>query len=151
TEEEYRRAVDASPTWKPLNRAGRYFLATGKTDEAIKLLERSRAADPHNLQNLLTLAEAHRTAHNTDAALSVYRSLVALENTPVGTLRALPERIPWEFAVSHFALGEEALMRTDRKTAEEELSAGMRTADEFWRLRADARNQVSDDVWRRVT
>ncbi len=150
-EREYSLAVASAPIWKPFNRFGRFYIAAGRPNDAAKMFEKARRSDPNNVQNLLALAEAYRAAHDVKSALAAYRSIVALENSPIGKLRALPERIPWEFAACHFALAEEALIRSDTATAERELREGLKTSDEFWRLRFDARNQVSDDVWKRVT
>ena len=67
-------------------------------------LLRARDCDPHNLQTLRALAETYALASDPARSVEVYKNMIALETTPLGTVRAVPERVETDFAFAHARL-----------------------------------------------
>lgn len=79
-------------------------LDTNKTNLALNAFLHSREQDPHSLQTLRELAETYALLGKTNDSIDVYRDMAALEATPLGTIRAMPEVIESEFAYAHARL-----------------------------------------------
>ncbi len=71
---------------------------------ALEAFQRTRDLDPHSLQDLRQLAETQTLLGNTPEAIVLYRDITALEETPLGTVRAIPEIIEPDFAFAHARL-----------------------------------------------
>jgi O-antigen ligase/tetratricopeptide (TPR) repeat protein len=130
----YEDALKAAPIGKVLYRYGK-FLAPIDPAQAVRMLEMARAAEPLNLQNLLALADAHSLAGRPADAENVYRQMVALDHTPFGEVRAMPELVVWEFGDAYLHLGEAARARGDNAQAERNLREAVHLLYNFWRTR----------------
>lgn len=71
---------------------------------ALDAFQRTRDLDPHSLQCLRQLAETQALLGNTSEAIQLYRDITGLEETPLGTVRAIPEIIEPDFAFAHARL-----------------------------------------------
>lgn len=123
-EREYAAAVRLSPTVRALRRYGRFLMRQGRVDDAIIRFEKARQADPLDPQNLLALAEAYRSANRPTDATAVYQEMVRQYRGPVGTIRAVPELVPWEYGMALLALAENRIATGDRAGAEPLLQEG---------------------------
>lgn len=149
---EYERAIRAAPIGKVYYRYGRFLARRGQYPEAIAMLERVRAVEPRNLNNLLALAEACTAVGRAQEAEAIYSEMLALYQSPFGAVRPLPELVDWEFGFAYLGLAEAQLARGDRAAAEENLREGAGILGEFWRTRhlEAAKIRVSPEVRRRT-
>jgi O-antigen ligase/tetratricopeptide (TPR) repeat protein len=150
-EAEYRHAVTAADVGKTHYRYAKYLLETGRFKDAVLQFQEAERRDPHYLPNLLLMADALRADQRPREAVGVYARIVALHRSPVGELRALPEQIPWEFAMAYLGLAEDMIAVGKPEQAESDMKDGAHILGEFWRLRNDTRNHVRPDVWDKVT
>jgi O-antigen ligase len=128
-------AVRTAPTGKALYRLGQFYAATGDTTNAITLLERCRAREPRNPQTLHALAKVLQSAGKIGQAAAIYHQITALESTPYGTVRAMPELVETEFAYAHAALGDIAADSGQWSEAAAEYEKADRVLAEYWRKR----------------
>ncbi len=149
--QDYRHATEVAPIGKTFYRYGKFLVEQGDVAKAALQFEQALKVDPHFLPNLLALADAYRATGRQEDALKIYRELARDYNSPRGRLRALPELIPWEYAMAYCGLAEDALMANRGKEALKDLETGCTILGEFWARRHDARNQVREDVWKKVT
>lgn len=128
-------SVRKAPTGKALYRFGQFYAATGDGASAITLLERARQREPRNPQTLHALAKALQSAGKTGQSAAVYHQITALEATPYGTVRAIPELVETEFAYAHGALGDIAADSGQWSEAAAEYERAERVMAEYWRKR----------------
>ncbi len=136
--EAWRLLMDAarlSPTGKSFYRAGRHLQRQGKMAEAATWFDRARSVDPHFVPNLVALAAAWDASGRSDAARSVYADIVRLHEGPIGTTRAIPERIEWEFAEGHLGLAAAAVKDGRSAEAVLRLQSGIKVLRAFWDAR----------------
>ena len=141
-------AVQIAPIGKALYRYARILAAGGDLDAAIRFFERARAAEPNNLQNLLALAEAYRSANRPADADRVYDHVIELANSDMGRVRPLPELVDWEFGEAYARRGETWLRTGDAARAEPLLRRAAGILGAFWRSRnrTEAEMRVSPEV-----
>ncbi len=132
---ELTAAVRLAPTGKALYRLGQFYAATGDSADALIYLERARSREPRNLQTLHLLAKTLQEAGKTGQAIAIYRQMTALETTPYGTVRAMPELVETEFAYAHAALGDLATDAGQREEAAREYQAADTVMKEYWEKR----------------
>jgi len=99
-----RAAVALAPNSVNYRRLGDVLQQFGRQSEAAAAYESGLRAEPHSLDLLLRLARLSPPA----GALDYYRRMSDLEQTPVGTVRALGEYVETNFAVADTVLGDEA-------------------------------------------
>lgn len=128
-------AVRIAPTGKTLYRLGQLYAATGDTAGAVTLLERARQREPRNPQMLHALAKALQSESKTGQAAGVYHQITALESTPYGKVRAMPELVETEFAYAHAALGDIAADSGQWGEAAGEYDRANKVMTEYWEKR----------------
>jgi tetratricopeptide (TPR) repeat protein len=132
---EYQDALKVASIGKVCYRFGKFYVRQGKKEEAVRMFERARALEPHNMQNLLALADAYKAAGRPAGAEAVYQKMIALYRSPFGAVRALTELVDWEFGVAYLGLAEGALARGEKAQAVVHLREGAGILGEFWRQR----------------
>ena len=110
-------------------------LDAGDIQQAQKTLLRARNSDPHNLQTLRALAESDALAGSESEAVQVYRDMIALETTPLGTVRAVPERVETDFAFAHARLANHLAQEQDLPQAIEEYRKADDLLKTYWQRR----------------
>ncbi|HSV73036.1 MAG TPA: O-antigen ligase family protein [Chthonomonadales bacterium] len=135
----YEDAVRLAPSVRPLRRYARFLRRQGDLSAAIAAHERARRADPHNLQNLLALAECYKEAGRPAHAVAVYRTMVSLHEGVHGQVRALPEIVNWESGLAYAAVADAELAAGRREEAERLYAEAAEILGEFWRTRNDVR------------
>lgn len=134
---QYRTAIRVAPIGNHYARYGIFLTAIGEPEAAIPEHEAARQREPNDLRNLLALAEAYQKTGRSDAALGVYRDLVLQFDTDIGRVRAVPEKVEWEYGIAYLALAEEALQRGDNAGGEPLLKKAVDILGEFWRTHND--------------
>lgn len=99
-----RQAVTREPSAVNERRLGTVLAAQGKAGEAHAAFERGLRADPQSLDILLALAQGTPPPNN----LSYYQTIARLEQSPVGTVRAIGGVTETKFAIADAALGDAA-------------------------------------------
>jgi O-antigen ligase len=133
--DELKSAVRIAPSGKALYRLGQFYAVTGDTGNAIAVFERGRETEPRNVQLLHALAKTYQAAGKLDQAISVYREITALEDSPYGKVRAFPELVETDFAFAHAELGNMALTAGKLAEAEKEYGRAVNVLREFWSRR----------------
>ena len=101
---------------------------------ALGAFGQARDRDPHSLQTLRVLAETYALAGNVSEAMQTYRDIAALETTPLGTVRAMPERIETDFAYTHARLAS-ALAKSDPAESLNEYQKADALLKSYWNSR----------------
>ncbi|MBI3912354.1 MAG: O-antigen ligase family protein [Armatimonadetes bacterium] len=118
-------AIRLAPTaGRPATQLARLRHAQGDQAGALAILDRALQDNPHYTELLWQRAELLREQggpQGSEAARAAYRRLVAVEESPVGQVRALGEERDPRFALAHAALGWMAWEAQDRETARREL------------------------------
>lgn len=99
-----RASVALAPNSVNFRRLGDVLQQFGRQGEAVAAYEDGLRAEPHSLDLMLRLAHLSSPA----GALDYYRRMSDLEQTPVGTVRALGEYVETNFAVADAVMGDEA-------------------------------------------
>jgi O-antigen ligase/tetratricopeptide (TPR) repeat protein len=107
-------------------------LDTGKANAALNAFLQARERDPHSLQTLRALAEAYALLGRTNESMDVYRDMTALEATPLGTVRAMPEVIESEFAYAHARLAAALFRQHDLPAALTEYHKANALLHTYW-------------------
>ncbi|MCX6359126.1 MAG: O-antigen ligase family protein [Armatimonadetes bacterium] len=128
-------ATRLSPTGKSFYRAGKHLQRQGKMAEAATWFDRARRVDPHFIPNLVALAAAWDASGRGDAAQRVYSDIAHLYEGPIGTIRAIPERIEWEFAEGYLGLAAAAVKAARPGEAVPLLQSGIKVLRAFWDAR----------------
>ncbi len=95
-------AVALEPNSVSYRRLGTVLLAAGRNADAVAAYRNGLQAEPNSVELLLRLA---RLSSPSDA-LAYYKRLSDLEQSPVGTARALGESVEPSFAYADAALGD---------------------------------------------
>lgn len=103
--------------------------------QALDAFGRARGRDPHNLQTLRALAETYALAGNPSEAVLVCRDMTALETTPLGTVRAVPERVETDFAFAHARLASYLTSQHDLSAALAEYRKADDLLKTYWQRR----------------
>ncbi len=103
--------------------------------QALDAFGRARNRDPHNLQTLRALAETYALAGNPAESVLVYRDMNALETTPLGTVRAVPERVETDFAFAHARLANYLTSQQDLSAASAEYQKADDLLKTYWQRR----------------
>ncbi len=99
-----RAAITLEPNSLNFRRLGTILEQGGQQKEALQAYQDGLRADPHSLDIILDLAHLTPLPHSLD----YYQRLSDLEQTPVGTVRALGESTETKFAVADRVMGDEA-------------------------------------------
>ena len=99
-----RAAVALAPNSVNYRRLGDVLQQFGRQDEALAAYQGGLRAEPHSLELLLRVAHLSPPA----VALGFYRRVSDLEQTPVGTVRALSEYVETDFAEADTVMGDDA-------------------------------------------
>lgn len=145
---EYLLAIETAPIGKAFYRYARFLSTNGDIAGAVAYHEKARRAEPNNLQNLLALAAAYRSAGRPADADRVYDHLIALSDAPMGRVRPLPELVDWEFGEAYACRAESFLRAGDVAHAEPLLRRAASILGAFWRSRhrSEAELRVSPEV-----
>jgi tetratricopeptide (TPR) repeat protein len=109
TEAALIRSCRLSPTAVEYHKLGTLYLDENEYDKAIANWQTGLQYDPHSILLLGSLASLEtELGHSTDA-FGYYRTIVALESTPYGTVRAIPEVTETKFADADVAVGDHYL------------------------------------------
>jgi len=146
-------AVRVAPSGKTHYRLGRYLLTQGKPREAALELEKALRYDPLHLRTMLTLAEAYGASGRGHDAEAVYLKMVALHNSPVGQVRAVPEVVDWEYGVAYAGLAERAVAEGNMAKANGLLEKAEAILGQLWATRDDlmVRIRVTPEAMREAT
>ncbi len=149
---QYEEATRIAPIGKAYYRLARLLGAQGDSAGCVANHEKARAAEPNNLQNLLALAEAYRSAARPADADRVYDTLIALAGSDMGRVRPLPELVDWEFGEAFAARADSLLLAGKTEQAEPLLKRAAGILGSFWRSRESqmAEMRVSPEVRRRT-
>ena len=109
-----RAAALLEPNAVNYRRLGTVLQAFGRQDEALAAYETGLRADPNSLDLLLDLARLSPPPRS----LEFYRRIAALQQTPVGTVRALGDFTETRFAYGDVVLGDEAAKTAPVQAAE---------------------------------
>ena len=131
-------AVRRARTGKTLYRLAQYYAANGDTALAIETFQQSKEREPQNLQTLRSLAEAQTAAGSVTEAATTYRDMIALESSPYGTVRAMPEFIEIDFASAHLGLADLEAQQSRWKEAANEYRHAADILQAYWTKRHDA-------------
>ena len=101
---EGNKAPDENPIALSGTNAATGDVSQTEVKAAMDAFSSSRDRDPHSLQTLRWLAETYALAGNASESMQIYRDITSLETTPLGTVRAMPERIETDFAYAHARL-----------------------------------------------
>ncbi len=103
--------------------------------QALDAFGRARDRDPHNLQTLRALAETDALSGSPAESVLVYRDMAALETTPLGTVRAVPERVETDFAFAHARLASYLMSQHDLNAALAEYRKADDLLKTYWQRR----------------
>jgi putative inorganic carbon (HCO3(-)) transporter len=104
---------------------GRMYEITGPWDEAAADYQRALQLNPNYLAAYRTLADLEARRKRVTTALSLYRRMVQIENSPYERYKALEQRVEPEYAYAHYALGRAALENGDTTAARTELERAL--------------------------
>ena len=141
-ESAFREAIRRAKTGKAYYQYARFLSQHERFEDAINAHQKARELDPHNLQNLLALAETYATEARVEDAERVYRRVAELYDSPVGQVRAVPELIEYEFGEAYRALGEIAMKGGDTDGAESNLRQAVSILGEYWARRKNPMVQI---------
>lgn len=154
-EQTYKRLLQAAPTGKSYRRYGRFLTALQRKEDAVTQHEKSRQADPNDLQNLLALADAYLAANRSSDAEKVYARMTEMYRGDFGQIRAVPELVDWEYGIAYLGLGDAAAARNDLPGAVKNFTESAHILGDFWNLRhlliAQIRYQERPDLRQRIT
>ncbi|GIV12183.1 MAG: hypothetical protein KatS3mg021_0465 [Fimbriimonadales bacterium] len=114
------QAVRWKPTPRNLYRLGLYYERDGQPQRAREQFQQVLERDPNNLPALLKLAQMAQPDPNaprlSDEALRYYQHIVAIEDSPYGRIRAVPEIVETAYGFAHLALARhyQSLGETER-------------------------------------
>lgn len=101
------QAVRWKPTPRNLYRLGLYYERDGQLQRAREQFRQVLERDPNNLPALLKLAQMAQpdptTPRLNEEALQYYRRIIALEDSPYGRIRAVPEIVETAYGFAHLA------------------------------------------------
>jgi O-antigen ligase/tetratricopeptide (TPR) repeat protein len=167
-EKELQNAVRVAPIGKTYYRLGQYYVRQGERYSALNetaratealqsaaaAFEQARQREPRNVQNLRALADTLSRSNQKTQAAAVYREITALEKTPYGTVRAMPEMVETEFGIAHRSLGDLAFEAQNWSDAAQEYAAAATVFREFWQKRTFTMNlaqaQQNPEKYQRV-
>ncbi|MCS7273514.1 MAG: O-antigen ligase family protein [Fimbriimonadales bacterium] len=102
------RAVRLKPTARNLYRLGTYYEREGDLAQARMQFQAALKHDPHSLPALLKLAQLAQPDPNTprltEEARAYYERIIALQSSPYGRIRAIPQIVETAFGFAHLAL-----------------------------------------------
>lgn len=102
------RAVRLKPTARNFYRLGMYYEREGDIPQARAQFQAALERDPQSLPTLLKLARLAQPNPDdlrlTDEARAYYERVVALQNSPYGRVRAIPQIVETAFGFAHLAL-----------------------------------------------
>ena len=145
-----KKAVQIAPTGRTFYRLAQYYVRNGDSSSAIVWFERSRLAEPHNLQNLKALADVLVKDGKQDRADLIYREMTALENQPYGKVRAMPEMVETDFANAHVGLADSAAIGKRWAEADSEYQLANAILSEYWSRRNQEMEQSLSPEKRKV-
>ena len=112
-EADLRQAVALEPEGVNWRRLGDVLKAQGQTAAALSVYQSGLRTDP----NSLSLLQAAAQTAPPPQSLAYYQKMADLEQSPVGTVRALGESVETRFAYADAALGD-AAAKTDAARAQ---------------------------------
>lgn len=129
--EDVERAAQLEPTnvRNPVALATMYELV-GPYSTAARYYRQAISLDPNYLVAYRRLAELEARLGNPANALTLYRKMVAIENSDFERYKALNERVEIEYAYAHYSLGGAALAQGDAATARSELEHALQVWDD---------------------
>lgn len=102
------RAVRLKPAPRNLYRLGLYYEREGDLQRARAQFQAALERDPNSLPVLIKLAQLAQPNPDdprlTDEARAYYERIVAIQNSPYGRIRAIPEIVETAFGFAHLAL-----------------------------------------------
>ncbi|MDX1935032.1 MAG: O-antigen ligase family protein [Capsulimonadales bacterium] len=104
-------AARMEPTGRRYYQLARYRAEQGDLTGAVEAFRKSTGVEPTSMQAWRRLAEAQEQAGDTEGALRSWQQLAALNEGPVGTVRAIPEATETHPAFAYAALARDAAKR----------------------------------------
>jgi tetratricopeptide (TPR) repeat protein len=128
----YREAVSREPLRAPLHyRLAQVLTAAGQTDEARKSLLEAIRLDPNSTSVLRELAELDEAAGRAADALTWYRRIAEVQDSPVGQVTALAQMEDPNYSLARLKLAEDAVKRKDSLEARKQIEAGLKSANAY--------------------
>jgi O-antigen ligase len=117
-ENELEKARDLAHTsGKVYYRLAKALTSEGKIDRAIETLNEGLTYDPHSPQLLNSLADLYELSHRHQDALSTYRKMAQIEDSPYENIRAVPEVVEPLYIFARAALGRDLDSKGDKAGA----------------------------------
>jgi|GEM_PF-2994854 tetratricopeptide (TPR) repeat protein len=139
----YVKLARSIPIAKVYYLAGQFYQRHGNYQNAIREYMLAQAKDPHNLENLVALAEAQTSIGDTIAAEKTYERLTRLYYGPVGQIKAIPELPDWQYPVGFLGLAQCEFTNGKEAQAETDLETGLKLCKQFWHVRNQQIFQIS--------
>ena len=118
---ELKQAIRLEPmSGKSYYRLGRVYEFYPKNKEAVAAFSRALDRSPNAVEVMYALANRYEADGQSAEALNVWRSMVALEDTPFEQVRAVPEMVQPEYIFAHIELGRDMEQQGDKARAEKE-------------------------------
>lgn len=118
---ELRKAISLEPlSAKNYYQLGRLYEFYPKNADAISSFKAALERDPNAPEVMHALANRYEADGQSAEALTVWRRMVALEDTPSERVRAVPEMVEPEFVFAHYALAMDLERRGDKSAAGKE-------------------------------
>ena|GEM_PF-1664472 len=128
---ELQSAVSTCPTGKTYYKLGQYYAKVQKWDDAVSAFEHARQLEPKMLQSLHALYNALLASSRVPEAQQVMLSIVALQRTPYGQVRAMHESVETEFAFAHAGLADLSA-KSNPQDAVSEYAQAASVLQEYW-------------------
>jgi len=106
TEKALIGACRLTPDTVSYNRLGAFYAQTNDKISALKAFNAGLAYDPKSLQLLMAAAEIKQSLNDTSGALGYYLQVAALEVSPFGTVRAIPEVSETRFPIADSSIAD---------------------------------------------
>jgi O-antigen ligase/tetratricopeptide (TPR) repeat protein len=126
----YHQSLESKPSPRTYYRLGLFYERTGQVEEAKQNFLKALEADPNNLTTLLKLARLAETSQPQEA-IKYYLDIVALEQTPYGQVRAVPELVETAYAFANLKVGELKEKENNKQEAEEHYRRALALFEEY--------------------
>lgn len=119
--DEHQTAAHLAPhSAKGYYQLAKVYEKADRGTDAVAMYKKSLEYDPQSPQTLLMLARQYQLTEKATDALEIYRQMVAVENSPYETVRAVPELVEPSYIFAHKVLGDDFAARNEPSKASDE-------------------------------
>jgi O-antigen ligase/tetratricopeptide (TPR) repeat protein len=144
------KATQVAPTGRTFYRLGKFLISRTDHQGAISAFSEARAREPRNLQNLRWLADTQYRARQIEEARLTWESIIELEKSVFGRVRAIPEMIETDFAFAHLGLASIHSENHEVMQAIAEYKAALDIFRAYWAKRNTQENARTPDKRREL-